>query len=418
MNLNRQILIYINQAQLRNVVEQLLTCSGYETMLCEGKKISLKCMREAPPLLIITDQGDVVARQFAEFPEIAQSVKINHVPILLLSDDVDNKQQLERTFEIVDDVWLLPIVDVLFLHRVKSLINHFQQKKDSEILAQIFDNTLDGIMITDPWGGIEKVNHGFSQITGYSNTEIKGKNPNVLQSGGHSPMFYKDMWHALQKNGKWEGEITNRRKNGRVYTEWLNIIAIKSEDDVVKHYVGIFSDITIIKTEQENLAQLAHHDPLTYLPNRLLLNERVDQSLAFAKRNNKGFAILYIDLDQFKPVNDQYGHCVGDELLGHVSRRLEESVRETDTVARIGGDEFVILATNINKKNYAETLAKKVLSRLSESFSLQNHIVNISCSIGICLYPDDGANLKQLLTHADAAMYKVKQAGKNNYGFY
>gem|GEM_PF-1676257 len=285
--------------------------------------------------------------------------------------------------------------------------------------ATVFENASEGVVITDVEAKIIAVNKAFTEITGYAEQEVLGKNPRVLKSGGHDREFYKTMWSSLMQCGQWRGEISGRRKNGEVFPKWQTISAVRDHSGKLTHYVSVFSDISLIKETEEQLHHLAHHDPLTGLPNRLLLNARLEHSVQLAHREGTNVAVLFLDLDHFKKVNDSLGHLVGDQLLQHVAKRLLESLREEDTVARLGGDELAIVLGSLHGgTRHAATAAQEVLDKLSEPFELEGRDVFVSASIGISLYPQDGRDVPALLKNADTAMYMAKGGGRNAYHFY
>ncbi len=277
---------------------------------------------------------------------------------------------------------------------------------------------MDGVLITDVHRNIEYVNPAFCTITGYSAEEVIGKNPRMLQSGHHDEAFYKTMWSSLARTGQWQGEIWNRRKNGEIYPEWENIVAIRDDAGSITNYVAIFSDISTLKHAERRFRHLAHHDMLTSLPNRLLFEDRLQQALAQASRQHHMLAVLFIDLDNFKAVNDTQGHSIGDQTICCAAERLTACVRDTDTVARLGGDEFTALLVSIVKPADAELVAQKMLEKLAQAMVIDGQELFISASIGIAHYPTDGAEPETLLHHADTAMCWAKQSGKNTYHVY
>ncbi|MBI5890674.1 MAG: diguanylate cyclase [Nitrosomonadales bacterium] len=281
--------------------------------------------------------------------------------------------------------------------------------------AKVFSVSNDGIMIVDADNNIIEVNPAFTALTGYEHDEAIGMKPRLLSSGKQSEEFYTEMWKSLDETGRWEGELWNRRKDGEAYLEKLSIYSLKDAQGKVVNRIGVFSDITQIKAEQETVAHQAQHDFLTNLPNRLLFRDRFKQQLARAKRQNKKFAVMYIDLDRFKPVNDTLGHLVGDKLLVAVAARLKLQVREIDTVSRFGGDEFAILATEVSARSDVTGLADKILASLSLPYSIDGHAIHVSGSMGIAIYPEDGRDMDAILSKADAAMYKAKHNGANTY---
>jgi diguanylate cyclase (GGDEF)-like protein/PAS domain S-box-containing protein len=286
------------------------------------------------------------------------------------------------------------------------------------MFAKVFESTQEGIIITSANNTVQKVNPAFTFITGYSEEEVLGKNPNFLQSGRHDDAFYQKLWQSIYTTGRWQGEIWNRRKNGEVYPEWLNISTIKDETGQITNHVAIFSDITSVKLAEKHLSYLAHHDPLTGLPNRTLLQDRLSQALIKGNRNESLVAVLFIDLDKFKPINDTLGHRMGDLLLQAVAERLKGCVREEDTVARLGGDEFTIVLEDLYVAEDAAKVAQKIISTLFQPFVIEGHKLNIGASIGISVFPLHGQDAESLIKNADQAMYKIKESGRNNYSFY
>ncbi|MCC7221292.1 MAG: EAL domain-containing protein [Candidatus Contendobacter sp.] len=302
-----------------------------------------------------------------------------------------------------------------------------ERKQSEEKLRQasrVFESTVEGVMITDDSERILAVNRAFSAITGYSEAEILGQTPRQLRSGRQDAMFYTAMWASIQTTGHWQGELWNRRKNGEFYPQWLTISAVENGQGVVTHYVGVFSDISSIKQSQERLDFLAHHDPLTGLPNRLLFCARLEHSIQRLRRVRDGhheplmLAVLFVDLDHFKKVNDTLGHTAGDELLQWVARQLTALVRTEDTVARLGGDEFTLLIEAVIGPDNAATVARKLLDLFEQPRYIGGHEFFVTASVGISLYPGDGANADTLIKHADAAMYQAKAQNRNNYQFY
>ncbi len=286
------------------------------------------------------------------------------------------------------------------------------------LAAAVFDCTQEGIIVTDAQRRILKVNRAFSTISGYPAEEVLGREPSLQQSGRHDAHFYARMWQTLSSTGQWQGEVWNRRKNGEVYPAWENISQIKNAAGEVSHYVAILSDITPIKAAEAQLHHLAHHDPLTGLPNRLLFASGLRLSIARSERQRQRFALLFIDLDRFKRINDSLGHAAGDELLVEVARRLRGIVRGEDAVARLGGDEFTVVAEEISTPDDAALLSRKIIATLSRPMTLAGREVAVAASIGIALYPDDAASFENLCKAADSAMYRAKERGRGTYDFY
>ncbi|HEY3327830.1 MAG TPA: EAL domain-containing protein [Novimethylophilus sp.] len=279
-------------------------------------------------------------------------------------------------------------------------------------------NGHEAVMITDADNNILSVNRFFTEVTGYTAEEVIGRNPRILSSSRHCKKFYQAMWHRLRTEGSWHGQIRACRKDGKIYPKWLDIGTMHDQDGKPTHYIATFSDITQRKATEEQLEFMAYHDPLTRLPNRLLLRDRLEQAVAAATREGTLVALLFLDLDQFKSVNDTLGHETGDRLLQDVAERLGNCVRDTDTISRLGGDEFVILLTDLQNVDTITPVAHKILGHLANPFAIRDRVLNISASIGISLYPNDGANAETLLKLADAAMYHAKDCGRNTYRFY
>ncbi|NWG86700.1 MAG: EAL domain-containing protein [Hydrogenophilaceae bacterium] len=307
----------------------------------------------------------------------------------------------------------------------RSMLGTTQDITDSKRLeerlrlaAQVLASTKDGVMITSPQGRIIEVNAAFSKIMGYSAEEVVGQNPRMWKSERHPPQFYQELWASLNRTGHWQGELWNRRKNGEIFPAWQTISAVRNEGGQLTHYVSVFSDISGIVQSQAELAHLAHHDPLTDLPNRLLFLDRLHQALSHAKREQSQLALLFLDLDRFKHINDSLGHLVGDELIQEVAKRLNDTLRQDDTRARMGGDEFILMLENLRNEQDAAHLADKLLQVLAEPYRVRGHELYVTASIGISLYPRDADTPEALVSNADAAMYRAKAAGRNVYSFY
>ncbi|MCF7971164.1 MAG: EAL domain-containing protein [Methylococcaceae bacterium] len=292
-----------------------------------------------------------------------------------------------------------------------------QQKSEEklQLSARVFNDTHEGIIITDAEMNIIDVNPAFCDITGYSRDEVIGQNPRMLRSGKQSPEFYQDMWQQINEKGHWQGEVWNRTKNGELYAELLALSVLKDELDKVVNYVGIFTDITSIKQQQEQLSLMAHYDELTRLPNRALFTDRFNQAIAHSKRTDKQLAVCFLDLDNFKPVNDNYGHDVGDQLLIEVASRISSIIREEDTVSRQGGDEFALLLNDIESFSQCEHTLQRLHYALSEPYLIDGKNHKITASSGVTLYPSDNSDIDTLLRHADQAMYQAKLQGKHRY---
>ena len=303
-------------------------------------------------------------------------------------------------------------------HLAAVVIQHKRANEEHLLSSRVFSAAREGIMITDAHYKIITVNPMFTEITGYSREEVIGKNPNILSSSKHSAQFHTDIWNSALTLGYWQGEIWNRKKDGQLYPGQLNISSLVDDAGQPHHYVCIFSDITNSKEQQKSLELMAHYDVLTKLPNRALFADRFEQSLAHSKRNNSLMAICFLDLDDFKPINDNYGHNIGDQILIEVADRLKLALREEDTVSRQGGDEFALLLANFNSVDQYEVLISRIHRSLAEPYLIAEKTHHISASSGTTIYPNDDGDIDTLIRHADQAMYQAKLAGKNNYRFF
>jgi diguanylate cyclase (GGDEF)-like protein/PAS domain S-box-containing protein len=282
----------------------------------------------------------------------------------------------------------------------------------------VFENSGEAIMIMDADTHVVSVNWAFTQMTGYRQDEVLGRTPAILTSDLHDGEFYRHLWRTLRETGYWQGEIWNRRKSGEVFPEWLGISTLRGTTGEVTHYVAISSDISERKASEARIEFLAHHDPLTDLPNRLLLKDRLERAIVHGERTETKVALLFVDLDRFKTVNDSLGHPVGDRLLREAAQRLRQSIRDMDTVSRQGGDEFLVVLTELRDGDAITRVAEDILSALAVPFFLDGHDVAISCSIGVAVFPEDGSDFDGLQKKADIAMYHAKEAGRNTFRYY
>ena len=306
-------------------------------------------------------------------------------------------------------------------HLIGTASDITQQRKDEDSLRQaavVFDATQEGVLVTDAQQHVVHCNPAFTRITGYSEAEILGQSPSILKSGRHDKSFYSSLWHALQNHGAWSGEVWNRRKSGEIYPQWQCIRVIHDEQGEVSHYVAVFSDISALKRSQNELDYLAHHDPLSDLPNRLLFTERVEHALERARHDGQSGAVLLIDLDHFKHINESLGHNIGDLLLKDVGKRLSQQLGQRMTLARLGGDEFGLLDEGCSSAEQAAVMAQRLQVCMSAAFKVNQQELFITASIGISLYPDDADDAGQIVRNADSALFKAKNSGRENYAFY
>jgi len=291
-------------------------------------------------------------------------------------------------------------------------------EKKLQLSSRVFHNTHEGIMITDAKHKIVDVNPAFSEITGYNHSEVIGKNIDMLSSNLQDPEFFKDIEQSVKTHGYWQGEVWNRKKDGEIFAELLTISTLLDQDQQIINYVSVFADITESKQQQEKLQLLAHYDVLTQLPNRTLFIDRFEQAIAYSKRSQTLLAVCFLDLDNFKPVNDNYGHETGDKLLIEIANRISSCIRDIDTVSRQGGDEFAILLGDIHNQAQCEETVQRLLAALEKPIVIDDLPHTISASIGVTIYPLDQGELDLLLRHADHAMYQAKQSGRNCYALF
>jgi diguanylate cyclase (GGDEF)-like protein/PAS domain S-box-containing protein len=289
-----------------------------------------------------------------------------------------------------------------------------RQLANRELAAAVFENAGEAIIITDDQGNFVEVNPAFSAMSGYAAEEVLGRPASILKSGRHAPEFYADMWHEVRHGKGWQGEVWNRRKDGEIFVVWLSITRVAYAGQAAR-YVATLTDITRSKQLEEELRHRAYHDPLTDLPNRALFADRLRVAINQAQRHQRGFALCFIDLDAFKPVNDTLGHAAGDELLVEAARRMRLGVRAADTVARLGGDEFAAILTEVGSRREVEEVAERIVSDIARPFVLQAGSAQISCSMGIALFPEHGRDSDALQRSADAALYAVKESTRNGF---
>jgi diguanylate cyclase (GGDEF)-like protein/PAS domain S-box-containing protein len=335
---------------------------------------------------------------------------------------IGSNQKVLGTFAIYQRAPSLPDdMDIALIetaaHVTSIAIERIRAETRSKLASKIFLQSTEGFIVADANCKIVMVNQAFSRITGFSEEEAIGQNPRLFAFGTQDEVFYQDMWSAINTKGYWEGEVINRRKDGSLYPEWLSVSRVVDDNEKVTEYIAMLTDISERKATEEHILKLAHFDTLTGLPNRTLLHDRAEHAISMAKRYHTQFAVMFIDLDHFKNINDSLGHRVGDELLVQVAQRMKASIRGEDTLARPGGDEFIliVLETHIDG---AMHVAEKLLSNVAQSYQIDQFELMVTLSIGIAIYPDDGTHFQALCRCADTAMYRVKRGGRNNYRFF
>jgi diguanylate cyclase (GGDEF)-like protein/PAS domain S-box-containing protein len=315
---------------------------------------------------------------------------------------------------------LFAIVIIVRIRNIETALIYAKEEnikalEELRLYANAFEYSGEAMVITNQNNHIINVNSAFSKLTGYHLNELTGKDPKILSSGKTPKETFEKMWLALKKDGFWQGELWDRKKNGAIYPKWISISALKDSRGVAQHYIASFTDITDRKNSEERIEHLAHHDILTGLYNRFSLGERLAQLLLSAKRDQKHLAVLFIDLDKFKNVNDTFGHMIGDKLLVNVALRIKRSVRESDIPVRNGGDEFVVVISDIKRTEYIGYIAEKIMKEISLPYLIDAHKITITPSMGISLFPEDGTTEAELLKNADVAMYHAKELGRNNF---
>ena len=346
---------------------------------------------------------------------------LDHLPTTV--EELENLAFVRREWWLKRKGWGTVLVEIVSQRlekgRYLSIGHEIGERKRAEhklqLAASVFTHAREGIMITDARGNIVDVNDTFTRITGYSREEALGQNPRILNSGRQPPEYYATMWQVLSETGQWSGEVWNRRKSGEVFAEMQTVSAVRDAAGVTQNYVALFSDITPMKEHQQQLEHIAHYDALTHLPNRVLLADRLQQAIRQSLRRHRSLAVVFLDLDGFKAVNDKHGHAAGDTLLIALSERMKGALREGDTLARIGGDEFVAILVDLEWAQDCEPVLERLLDAASGPVNIGNALLQVSASMGVTVYPQDGSDADLLMRHADQAMYTAKQAGKNRY---
>ena len=305
-----------------------------------------------------------------------------------------------------------------FVCQIQDITKWKKEEEELRLTSSVFANTQDGILILSADKTILKVNHAFEQILGYEEEQVLGSNGTMFRSGHHDTVFYEKLWHIVDTTGRWQGELWERHENGGIIPVWCSISGLYNNNGEIDRYIVTLYDLTEQKKSQDKINYLAHYDVLTGLPNRAMFKERVSHAIKLAERQSAILAVLFIDLDNFKQVNDSYGHPVGDELLCEVSKRLQHALRKSDTLSRSGGDEFMLLLENMKTVHSIKTAAQKIIGVLAQPMLIDGTEIYLSASVGIALYPTDGEDVDTILRNADMAMYRAKEFGRNQFHFY
>jgi diguanylate cyclase (GGDEF)-like protein/PAS domain S-box-containing protein len=414
-------LIRESEQRYRLLFDNMTTGFALHEVICDvhGKVVDYRFLEINPAYKKITGlTSDIIGKTVLEvlpgtepyWIEIFGQVAMTGVPSLY----ENFSKELGRWYQ----VWTFSPKIGQFAAIVSEITERKNIEQELQLYSLVLKNSSEGMVVTDADNLIIAVNPAFSKITGYSFEEVKGKNPKMLKSGRHDRTFYHAMWDEITSTGQWQGEIWDKRKDGEIHAKWLTINTIRNDDGTIHRYVALFSDITEKKKSEELIWRQANFDTLTGLPNRDMFRDRLGQEVKKSIRAELPLALLLVDLDQFKEVNDTLGHAVGDMLLIEAAHRISACVRESDTVARLGGDEFTIVISEISDNTHVEDVAQKIISDLAEPFHLGDEVVYISASIGITLYPNDSIDIDALMKNADQAMYAAKNKGRNRFSYF
>jgi diguanylate cyclase (GGDEF)-like protein/PAS domain S-box-containing protein len=406
--------------------------SDYEILMATSGQAALEAVLAHEIDLILLD---IIMPEMDGY-EVCEKLNNNKltcdIPVIFVtsqSDDVDESRGLE--LGAVDYV-TKPAIPVIIKARIKThlelkwqrdllkseVAGHKKSKESLQLAARVFENTTEAIVVTDHRNRIVDVNPAFTMLTGFKKDEAIGNDPGFAKSGRHDTEFYSNLWHQLWKTGSWEGEMWDRRKNGEIFPKLVSVNLVKNEDGEVINCIAVFSDASLAKSNEEQLQRLAFKDSLTGLDNRTSFHVRLQQEFCLAKRNNKKLALLCIDLDKFKPINDTYGHAIGDMVLVEVANRMQSCLRESDSAARLGGDEFSVILTEITKPTDCRSVIDKMLTTLQEPMEIDGNTLQVGASIGIAIGLDQGEDVDTLMKNADAAMYQAKNSGRGIYKFF
>ncbi len=422
-----KVLYVEDDPEIRRQLVLFLSRRVGELLVAENGQDGLNQFREARPDIVVTD----IVMPLMDGLKMSEGIKTldDDVPIIVTTAFNDQDFFLNAIEVGIDHYVLKPIHLDSLLEAIRRAAKNVFQKREIDkknralqLAAMVFDGSIEGILITGRDNQIISVNRAFSEITGYSADEVQGQNPRMFASGRHDHAFFREMWRALHETGHWQGEVWNRRKNGEIFPEFLTLSIQRDEQGEIAHHIGLFTDITQNKFDEERIERLAYYDPLTDLPNRVLLQDRLAQVLAAAQRDGHSAAILMLDLDRFKNINESLGHGVGDIVLQVVAERLRGCVREADTVARLGGDEYLVVMGSLggaqDAAQEAAQAAQKILAAFQSPVVVDGKELGVSLSIGISVFPNDGEDEQALMKNADSAVYSAKEAGRNTYQFY
>jgi diguanylate cyclase (GGDEF)-like protein/PAS domain S-box-containing protein len=410
-----RVLVVEDDPIIRTQVKRMVSKLVAEVQEAADGAAGLALWRSWIPDLVITDIMMPIMDGLEMSAAIKQDDPAAQIIVVTSSGEA---QHLRQALEVgIDRFVMKPLDEVLLADALRKCLLDVQRQRELHMARLVFESTTEGVVVTDDAGQILAVNPAFSVLTGYREDEVLGEKISILASGRHGTAFYHAMWEALLGVGRWTGEIVNKRKNGEFYEEWLSIVAVEETSKRATRYVGMFSDITERKREEDHIRRLAHFDLLTGLPNRALFLDRLKRALSRLDRRGGNLALLYLDLDRFKPINDEYGHAFGDQVLIEAAKRMGTCVRDVDMVSRRGGDEFVILLEAADVVSAAAAVAAKLIKAVSAPYDLGGRAVVIGASVGVAIYPENGKDADALLEAADAALYVAKREGRGNFRF-
>ncbi|WP_296805515.1 EAL domain-containing protein, partial [Thiocapsa sp.] len=414
-----------DRERLIRMAANLARIGGWDVDLIENRATwsdEVCRIHEEPPGTVVRVE-DGIAYYAPEWRE-----RITHVFTACAREGIGYDEELQIITAKGRRVWVRTIGAAVrdvsgHITHVQGAFQDITERKTAEerlrLSAAVFENTSEGVIVTDTTPSIIAVNPAFTEINGYRPDEVLGRNPNLLKSGQHEQRFYEEMWRALLDQGHWRGEVWNRRKDGEIYPQWVNINAVRSELGQTTHYVGVFSDLSDVKRSEAQIERLAHRDPLTDLPNRLLFRTRLEQALLRASTNQARIGLLLVDIDGFRHINDSLGHAVGDLALREMAKRLTALVRIGETVARLSGDELALLIEGDEDiDTRSALLSERIGESLKKPFAVNASELFMSASIGIAIYPEDGTEVSELMQNCDAALYQAREAGGNTYRHY
>ena len=416
---DKPLILIVDDERLNQQILASLLNDKYRIKVASNGGRAIEIAKQNPQLaLILLDVAMPEMDGYEVCKRLKEDSLTKNIPIIFITAAHDEaSESLGLRMGAVDYI-TKPIKPIITKIRVQKNIalKYYQEKL--QLSAKIIENSKEAVFVTDIACNIIDVNNAFTKVTGYSLGDVLGQNPSILNSGHQDSEFYAAIWHEVAMNGQWSGELYNRRKDGELYPEGINIIAILDDSGRITHYVGIATDITLQKQRESRLEHIAHYDALTGIPNRVLLADRMKQALIQTQRDKKLLGVCYLDLDGFKPVNDTLGHQAGDLVLIEIAHRIGQTIRAGDTVARLGGDEFAILLTDLSYEEECAVTIARILVAISRPILINKRSFMLSASIGVTLFPLDSSEPDTLLRHADHAMYAAKQSGKNCYHLY